>query len=135
MGDLVYGWVLFFLEIGICMGGKSNFPAARPYQNQTWVPPRANDIESIQKRACRIILGNSYESYKKALESCQLHSLSERREDHCYKFAVGLSDNERTKSLLPPSRFECHGRSLRNQNNISKIACRTNRSFFYKFIK
>ena len=59
-----------------------------------------NDIESMQKRACRIILGNSYE----------------RREDHCRKFAVGLSNNERTKSLLPPSRFE---RSLRNKNNVS----------------
>ena len=88
---------------------------------------QTKDIESIQKRACRIILGNSYESYDEALESCQLHSLSERREEYCRRFAEGLSNNERTKALLPPSRFECHGRSLRNKNKISKISCRTKR--------
>ena len=27
-------------KIGICMGLLSNFAAPRPYQNQTWVPPR-----------------------------------------------------------------------------------------------
>ena len=60
-----------------------------------------NDIESMQKRACRIILGNSYNSYCEALEICKFQSLSERREDHCRKFAVGISNNE-----VPPPSFQ-----------------------------
>ena len=88
---------------------------------------QSRDIESIQRRACRIILGNSYESYVDALGTCQFDSLFERRENHCHRFAEGLPNNERTKSLLPPSRFECHGRSLRNSANISQIPVRTKR--------
>ena len=38
LGDLVQGWVPFSLKVGICMGGVSNFPAAHPCQNQSWVP-------------------------------------------------------------------------------------------------
>ena len=38
---LVYKWVTFSWKIGICMGLLSNFAAAHPYQNQSWVPPRA----------------------------------------------------------------------------------------------
>ena len=64
----------------------------------TFKQPR--DIECIQRRACRIILGNSYESYVDALGSCQFNSLFERRENHRRRFAEW-----RTKSLLPPSRF------------------------------
>ena len=40
---------------------------------------------------------------------------------------LALLNNERTKSLLPPYRFECHGRSLRNSANISQIPVRTKR--------
>ena len=39
MAQLVYEWVTFSWKIGICMGLLSNLTAARPYQNQTWVPP------------------------------------------------------------------------------------------------
>ena len=38
---------------------------------------QSRDIESIQRRACRI-LGNSYESYVDALGTCQFDSLFER---------------------------------------------------------
>ena len=41
-------------------------------------------------------------------------SLFERRENHCHRFAEGVPNNELTESLLSPSRFECHGRSLRS---------------------
>ena len=37
--QLVYEWVAFTWNIGICMGLLSNSVAAHPYQNQTWVPP------------------------------------------------------------------------------------------------
>ena len=44
---------------------------------------QSRDLESIQKRACRTILGNKYESYDDALDSCHFDTLSERREKHC----------------------------------------------------
>ena len=76
-------------------------------------------------KSMSVILRNSYESYVDALGTCQFDYLFEERENHCHRFAEGLPNNERTKSLLPPSRFECHGRSLRNSANISQIPVRT----------
>ena len=59
-------------------------------------------VESIQKRACKIILDNSYNSYESACLSLGLDSLAGRRGAHCRRFADGLVDNPRTKDLLPP---------------------------------
>ena len=88
---------------------------------------QSKNIETIQKRACRTIMGNSYVSYNQALTTCKFDSLSVRREQHCRRFAEGLPSNERTKDLLPPTRFRCHGRSLRNNDNVSQFKFRTNR--------
>ena len=43
---------------------------------------QSRDIESIQRRACRTILGNSYELYVDALGTCQFDSLFQRRVNH-----------------------------------------------------
>ena len=87
----------------------------------------SHTVESIQKRACKIILGNSYNSYESACLSLGLDSLAGRREAHCRRFADGLVDNSRTKDLLPPTRLESYGRNLRNCHDISTIPNRTNR--------
>ena len=81
----------------------------------------SNDLEKIQKRACKTILGINYNSYSEALDSCGLSSLHDRRDDHCRKFASGLVDNERTKHLMPPSRKSIHGRDLRNGDTFSQL--------------
>ena len=39
LSRLVYEWVTFSWKIGTCMGVLSNYMAAHPYHNQTWVPP------------------------------------------------------------------------------------------------
>ena len=89
---------------------------------------QAYDLERIQKRACRTILGfNNYTSYLKALDTCGLNSLHERRDKHCLKFASGLADNERTKHLMPPLRSAIHGRNLRNSNHLSQLPFKTKR--------
>ena len=85
------------------------------------------DIERIQKRACRIILGHKYNSYDGAISSCNLDNLADRRENLCLKFAQGLSSNVRTSHLIPPTRKECHGRNLRNSSAISQLRTRTAR--------
>ena len=85
------------------------------------------DLERIQKRACRTILGRQFTSYADAVSVCNIDLLKDRRENHCKKFAQGLGDNIRTCHLLPPTRFEVHGRPLRNSSNLSKFLTKTNR--------
>ena len=101
-----------------------------------FIKQRTYDVEKIQKRACRIILGRQYSTYNDALDLCKLETLSGRREDHCRRFAEGLSETNRTSDLIPPTRGECHGRVLRNSSKISQLRARTDRfrksgSFFY----
>lgn len=88
---------------------------------------QTNDIEKIQKRACRTILGHKYFSYDDALTSCNLVPLNDRRYQHCVKFSQGLNKNNRTSTILPPTRIEAHGRNLRNSNQISQLPVRTAR--------
>ncbi len=83
------------------------------------------EIERIQKRACKTILGHRYSVYEDALSDCQLEPLDDRRTAQCLKFASGLADNIRTSHLIPPTRFEVHGKRLRNANSLSQLRHRT----------
>jgi DNA-binding transcriptional regulator of glucitol operon len=47
-------------------------------------------LERIQKRACKIIMGKEYASYDQALLDCGLDSLSQRRDQLCFKFLSPL---------------------------------------------
>ena len=64
---------------------------------------QSQTLESIQRRACKIMLGFEYVSYVNALEICDLDLLSARRETHCLNFARFLLKSERTKMLIPLS--------------------------------
>jgi len=86
---------------------------------------QTKELEIIQKRALKTILGPQYNSYDKALSVCNLESLTDRRTNQCLKFAEGLSDNDRCKHLIPPTRFASHGRNLRNSSDISQLDSRT----------
>ena len=46
------------------------------------------DLERIQKSALRIILGDKYQTYAKALEICELETLDLRRKNLCLSFAI-----------------------------------------------
>jgi hypothetical protein len=70
---------------------------------------QSKDIERIQKRACKTILGPNYSSYDDAIISCNIDYLDNRRDKLCLKFAQGLSSDDRTNQFIPPSRFEIHG--------------------------
>ena len=105
------------------------------YADVIWHPgltrKQSNDIESIQKRACKIILGHSFNSYNDELNYCNLDTLADRRLTHCLKFAENLNSNNRTSSLLPPppppTRLESHGRCLRNSNTMTQMPFKTTR--------
>jgi hypothetical protein len=59
------------------------------------------DIERVQKVACKIILKDSYQDYNHALEYLGLESLSERRNSLCLKFAKNCLLNEQTRDMFP----------------------------------
>ena len=110
---------------------KSYLRPILEYAAVVWHPSitlkQSNDIERIQKRACRTILGHNYFSYDQATVSCNFDILSDRREQLCLNFAQDLSSNVRTKHLIPPTRLESHGRNLRNSSAISQVKIRTSR--------
>ena len=74
-------------------------------------------LERIQKRACRIISGNKFDSYVDALEQCQLTSLRARREQICLQFMDKLMKNPALRSCLPRSRGEDTGTPLHSQGS------------------
>ena len=73
----------------------------------------SKDIERIQKAACKVILKNYYEGYKKALKLLRLENLKTRREKLCLDFAKKCLRNSKVKSMFPVNERK---RSLRNQN-------------------
>ncbi len=88
---------------------------------------QTHELERIQKRAVKTILGPEYTSYKEGLSACNIDSLANRRTAQCLKFAESLSDNIRCKHLIPPTRFVSHGKNLRNSNSITQLRSRTTR--------
>ena len=59
-----------------------------------------NDLERVQKNACRIILGNKFENYEKSLKLLDLDTLKERREKLSLKFGQNCTENPKTKKLF-----------------------------------
>ena len=61
------------------------------------------DIERVQKNALRIILQEDYESYAEALETLELESLYDRRQELCLTFAkkCAKSSYSQVRRLFP----------------------------------
>ena len=84
--------------------GQDFKPSAAPlYPNMGQVPPpspRADAIESIQRRALRIIFPNS--SYQQALDLTNLSTLANRRILLCKKLMADMRDESHPISFLAP---------------------------------
>ena len=59
------------------------------------------DIERVQKVACKIMLKDDYENYSQALKKLNLQNLSDRRQMLAYRFAVKCVKSDRFKDLFP----------------------------------
>ena len=59
-------------------------------------------LERVQKRACRIILGSTYEGYDHALSTLNLPKLSDRHQEALRKFGDNLLTHPRHRHFLPP---------------------------------
>ena len=96
-----------------------------PVWNGGLTTKQSNSLESIQKRAIRIIFGNRYSTYDDVLKICNLARLSERRENLCLSFMKKtLTNTDQFKQYFPPSPPK---KSLRNQKKLPELRCKTNR--------
>ena len=59
------------------------------------------NIERVQRVACKIILKDEYTTYSEALEKLNLTNLSDRRQKLAKKFAQKCIKNDRFKDMFP----------------------------------
>ena len=59
------------------------------------------ELERVQKVACKIILKDQYLSYENALETLKLENLSQRRTKLCKRFALNSLRYEKSKDMFP----------------------------------
>ena len=67
-----------------------------------------NEIERVQKVACRIILQDDYSSYENALETLNLDNLKDRRKKLSINFAKKSLKNQKTKYMFPLNAPDSH---------------------------
>ena len=93
------------------------------YNSNVWYSSITNeereDIERVQRVACKIILKDEYQSYNEALEKLNLQNLSDRRQMLARRFAEKCLNSDRFKDLFPL--------------NDNTIDVRNDEKFFVKF--
>ncbi|XP_063856390.1 GTPase Obg-like [Scylla paramamosain] len=75
---------------------------ASPAWSSSLTQTQQLQLESVQKRACRVILGPAYTTYEEALNTLKLSRLSTRYSEALKKFGRGLLNHPRLRSMLPP---------------------------------
>ena len=60
-----------------------------------------NDLERVQKSACKLILGEKYKTYSNALKILELENLDERRRNLCLTFALRSKKHPKMKKMFP----------------------------------
>ena len=78
---------------------------------------QSDQLERVQKRALRIILGSDYICYENALKKCNIITLKVRRKDISLKFAKDLYNSECFKDWLPVKIKDKVQYSLRYKNS------------------
>ncbi|CAB4035122.1 RNA-directed DNA polymerase from mobile element jockey, partial [Paramuricea clavata] len=86
----------------------------------------SNKIERVQKRALRILY--PFTDYAEALSISRCSRLDDRRQSICQNTLQKIANPcSKLYHLLPSTRGNVHGRSLRNNNQLSLPKCRTER--------
>ena len=60
-----------------------------------------DDLARVQRSAVKIIMGERYNGYKKALAELEIETLEQWREKLCLNFALKCAKNEKTKKMFP----------------------------------
>ncbi|XP_063862994.1 uncharacterized protein LOC135102139 [Scylla paramamosain] len=77
-------------------------------------------LESVQKRACRVILGPAYTTYEEALTNLSLSRITTRHREALEKFGRGLLHHPRLRNMLPPDAPR-PVRTTRHHNKITPL--------------
>ncbi|KAI8498128.1 hypothetical protein Bbelb_240720 [Branchiostoma belcheri] len=103
------------------------------YAAPVWSPgltrTQSKQLENIQRRACRTILGTQYTRYSEACAQLNLPTLESRRDQLSRKFGRRLLSFPSFREWLPPSRMEISGRQTRTCNNLDSVSARTARFY------
>ena len=85
-----------------------------------------NDLERVQKSALKVILGEKYQSYNKALRELNLETLEERRKSLCLKCAKKCLTNEKNQQMFPLSK-KIHSMETRKPEDFEVQYAKTDR--------
>ena len=96
-----------------------------PVFNGALTKKQESQLETIQKRACKIMLGTSYSTYAEALVMCNIGTLLERRKKLCIDFAHSLEKNALVCNWLPQKPNIDH--ALRSKKKYEMFKCKTKR--------
>ncbi|KAI8502304.1 hypothetical protein Bbelb_198920 [Branchiostoma belcheri] len=101
------------------------------YAVPAWHPgltqAQRNQLERIQRRAIRTILGKNYTNYADACLLLGLETLERRRDHLCLTFAKKLLQSPDYRQWFPPRRGDISGRTTRSSNQIDCFRTRTER--------
>ena len=84
------------------------------------------DIERVQRSALKVILGSSYESYQKSLDTLNLETLKERRHNLCLRFAIKCTKNPISQKMFPLKKKK-HNMEVRNMEKYEVQHANTDR--------
>ena len=88
---------------------------------------QSRDIESIQKRALKLILGDLYSNYEEACTIMSAEPLSDRRDSLCLTFVKRAVRGGQHKDIFTPAGGTSITRS--NDNLLKEYTCNTKRFF------
>ena len=106
---------------------RSILEFAAPVFHSSLTSDQSRQIESIQKKALAIILGNEYESYETALTKLSLERLDLRQTRLCYSFASKCSKSARHSAMFPLNNMSIH--NTRHPKKYLEPSCNTSRYF------
>ena len=98
---------------------------AAPVWHSALTRSQTHQIERVQKRVLRLILGIQYQTYKTALSLAQLETLCHRWIRLCLQFAQSLANSPQFSHWLPLNNVI--SRSLRNRKPFKEVMCKTER--------
>ena len=94
------------------------------YNSNVWFSSITNeereDIERVQRVACKIILKEDYRDYQQALEALNLQSLSDRRQSLAKRFALKCANSDRFSNMFPLNQKQAETRN--NEKYLVKFA-------------
>ena len=85
-----------------------------------------SDLERVQRSALKVIPGNKYESYQKALNILDLEPLEQRREYLWLRFAQKCTKNDQAKRMFPLN-DKLHDMNMRREEKFTLQYAKTER--------